>query len=84
MKTLDKVWNMKQAELVGDEVICIDNIGYDGKILSLTIGKKYTITDFYSASIRVVDDSKINCEYQSMRFVLLQDWREKQLDNILL
>ena len=85
MKTLDKVCDMKQ----GDEVICIDNIGYQGKILSLTIGKKYIITDLYLTSsgllnsIRVVDDSEFNWEYQSMRFVLLQHWRDKQLNFLL-
>lgn len=65
--------------------------------IELTIGKSYKVLneshfmisngEFYN-TIRIasiVDDSLVgHCDYRSERFITLQQWRDKQLDNILL
>ena len=43
-----------------------------------------TTAGFYN-TISIVDDSLVGrCDYRLERFITLQQWREKQLDKILL
>jgi len=81
----------------GDIVICIDNksngSSYIMKDVPLTIGKSYKvlneshymITDGFYNTISIVDDSLVgHCDYRLERFITLQQWRDKQLNKILL
>lgn len=82
----------------GDDLVCIDNsntIMFHESInpIELTIGKsykvlnvsQYMITDGFYNTISIVDDSLVGrCDYRTERFITLQQWREKQLDKILL
>lgn len=82
----------------GEYLVCIDNsntIMFHESInpTELTIGKsykvlnesQYMITDGFYKTISIVDDSLVaRCDYRLERFITLQQWREKQLDNILL
>ena len=59
--------------------------------VELTIGKSYKvlneshymITDGFYNTISIVDDSLVGtCDYRSERFITLENWREKQLNEL--
>jgi hypothetical protein len=82
----------------GEYLVCIDSsntiIKFESiNAIKLTIGKsykvlnvsQYMITDGFYNTISIVDDSLVGrCDYRLERFITLQQWREKQLDKILL
>ena len=73
----------------GDIVVCIDNSGFDDETKSdnLIYGQNYVIQD-YNSSDHTLHIIPINGNtrpgYRAFRFISLEDWREKQLDTILL
>ena len=73
----------------GDIVVCIDNSGFDDETKSdnLIYGQNYVIQD-YNSNDHTLDIIPINGNtrpgYRAFRFISLEDWREKQLDKILL
>ena len=83
----------------GEYLVCIDNSNTGMfhetiNTIELTIGKSYKVLNeshfmisngvFYN-TISIVDDSLVGiCDYRTERFITLKEWREKQLDKILL
>lgn len=71
-------------------VICIDNskkIKYQETIneTALTINKAYKVIDkleIYN-TISIVNDNQVKAEYQTERFIDIQQWREMQIKKIL-
>lgn len=77
-------------------LICIDNNNkgmFHESInkVELTIGKSYKvlneshyiITDGFYNTISIVDDSLVgHCDYRLERFITLQQWRQKQLNEL--
>ena len=68
------------------KVICIKNsmpgrtIGYK----YLTIGKVYSGEPRFDVNCYLLtDDNNETCLYHKSNFMLLADWREKQIDSIL-
>ena len=66
----------------GDIVICVNNDAF-----ALTIGKKYTIVDVSDKHgfVYVETDlaNKKIGEFYEHRFMLLEDWRQQQLDKLI-
>lgn len=68
-------------------VVCINNgicNGATSKSVNLTIGKKYKI--LYTSNnkeYQIVNDLGNTCSYHKSRFVLVKDWRQKQLDKLI-
>jgi len=64
------------------QLICSDNRGLEDR---LTIGKIYKGTLEGSHWFTISDDEgKEDCDFYEWRFSNIQDWREKQLDKILI
>ncbi len=82
----------------GEYLVCIDNsntiIKFESiNAIKLTIGKsykvlnvsQYMITDGFYNTISIVDDSLVGrCDYRLERFITLQQWRDKQINKIIL
>ena len=66
---------------VGDIVVCINCSGFN-----LTLGKRYTILVIISLPlgyyIRIANDDNIKGWYNPNRFITLQEWREKKLNDM--
>lgn len=69
------------------KVVCID-VSYErsGTGLDLTLHKVYDTTSMshpLSDAIYVINDIGENAEYYEGRFITLEEWREKKLNEIL-
>ena len=63
------------------QLICSDNRGLEDR---LTIGKTYEGNLDKATWFTVTDDKGKESEFYEWRFSTIQDWREKQLDKILI
>ena len=64
----------------GDIVICVQQgIDADG----ITNGKSYTITSYDYSMVQIKDDNGDLTSYYSWRFMLLEYYRQKRLDELL-
>lgn len=64
------------------KLICINNIGVEPKI---TIGKVYEGVEEPPNWFTITDDlGEEECNFYEWRFSTIQNWREKQLDKILI
>ena len=63
------------------QLICSDNRGLED---ILTIGKVYEGKESRSTWFTVTDDKGKESEFYEWRFSTIQNWREKQLDKILI
>lgn len=60
----------------GDIVVCVDPGKYE-----LTLGKQYVVIDYKDNGF--VNLGTLPGEFFEHRFILLEDWREQQLNKIL-
>jgi len=70
----------------GDKIVCVntDSIGgHKPKVNNLTIGKIYTILDFETESPQILNDTNFIIYYDRIRFITLEEWREKQINKII-
>ena len=69
----------------GDKIVCvnIDSIGHKPSVKNLTIGKIYTIIDFETESPQILNDNNFPTYYDRIRFITLEEFREKQIDKII-
>jgi len=70
---------------IGDVLVCVNNqtIGYKSEANSLTIGKKYiALSDNEYVGISVLNDNEEVIFYDPRRFIVLQEWRQQQLDKL--
>ena len=63
------------------KVVCVDNISIENL---LTIGKVYEGNLDKATWFTVTDDKGKESEFYEWRFSTIQNWREKQLDKILI
>lgn len=64
------------------QLICSDNRGLEDR---LTIGKVYEGNLDKATWFIITDDKgKGDCQFYEWRFSTIQNWREKQLDKILI
>lgn len=64
------------------QLICSDNRGLEDR---LTIGKVYEGNLDKATWFTITDDQgKEDCNFYEWRFSTIQNWREKQLDKILI
>lgn len=82
----------------GDIIICINNksdLNSNSTEVSLTIGRSYKVKlllhlntttqiDIYDFNIDVINDDGDIGQYRAQRFTTLENWRELQLNKILL
>jgi|688.fasta_scaffold2100005_2 hypothetical protein len=66
------------------KVVCINNSKLRGKEIPFTIGKVYETKGGPSAQYSIMSDDGMIYELSTSRFIDLEEWREKQLDKILL
>lgn len=66
----------------GDIVVCVDPGKYE-----LTLGKQYVVIDYKDNGFVYVEPDinlgNLPGEFFEHRFILLEDWREQQLNKIL-
>ena len=69
----------------GDKIVCvnIDSIVHKPSVKNLTIGKIYTIIDFETESPQILNDNNFPTYYDRIRFITLEEFREKQIDKII-
>lgn len=70
----------------GDKIVCVntDGIGgYKPKVERLTIGKIYTIQEFEIENPSVINDIGFTIYYDRIRFITLDEFREKQINKII-
>ncbi len=60
-------------------IYCTSNTDYDGKILSITIGKYYQLTDTDSIGFRIIDNNGNNFWYIKDRFEPIHITRERKI-----
>lgn len=65
------------------KVVCINNI-FRGEEIPFTIGKVYETNGGRAAQYSVISDDGMIYELSISRFIDLEEWREKQIDKILL
>lgn len=71
------------------KVVCINNI-FRGEVIPFTIGKVYETKGVLSdlklpaAQYSIMSDDGMIYELSTSRFIDLEEWREKQIDKILL
>lgn len=70
---------------VGVSLVCVDN---SNQVATLTVGKIYDVVGImstfpYSTLVKVVGDDGDFHLYGHNRFVLLDNWREQQINKIL-
>lgn len=71
------------------KVVCINNI-FRGEVIPFTIGKVYETKGVLSdlklpaAQYSIMSDNGMIYELSTSRFIDLEEWREKQIDKILL
>ena len=77
-----------------DMVFCIDNnpegmINETINLVALTLNKSYkvlnelTYSDSKYSVLYIVNDQGQKASYRAERFVTLQEWRQRQLENLL-
>ena len=70
----------------GDKIVCVntDSIGgHKTKVERLTIGKIYTVQEFEIENPSVINDIGFTIYYDRIRFITLEEWREKQINKII-
>jgi hypothetical protein len=65
------------------KVVCINNI-FRGEEIPFTIGKVYETKGGPAAQYSVMSDDGEFYNLSTSRFISLEEWREKQIDKILL
>lgn len=65
------------------KVVCINNI-FRGEVIPFTIGKVYETKGGPAAQYSIMSDDGMIYELSTSRFIDLEEWREKQIDKILL
>lgn len=68
------------------KIVCIDNTKDGVKVSNLTLGKVYdSLTDIIDTSkyrIVIVNDKGVKEWYNNELFISLEEWREKQLNDL--
>lgn len=66
---------------VDEEVICYNNNGYPSQ---LTLYKSYKILNIIGYYIYIINDNGIIVGYTKNRFLRKQEWRDKQLNKLII
>jgi hypothetical protein len=73
-----------------DMVFCIDNnpegmINETINLVALTLNKSYKVLNepYTSKTLDILNDDGKKASYRAERFVTLQQWRQRQLENLL-
>ena len=73
-----------------DMVFCIDNnpkimINETINLVALTLNKAYKVLNepYTSKTLDILNDDGKKASYRAERFVTLQEWRQRQLENLL-